>query len=134
MSDVQKLKIPAIQVEQTPGQFLYSFAVDGKIVPDFATVSRIHRNDGDLGGYQRPEVISHIAEIREYLESDKPMIPNAVVIAFDDRVTFKAAARSSAPSSCTRPGTLTIPVNKDRHRRVEARVRRRWTTASRCHS
>ena len=56
-----------------------------------ATVSRIRRaDDGELGGYQRPEVLSHIAEIRNYLESDAPMVPNAVVIAFDSRVTFVA--------------------------------------------
>ena len=111
MTDAQTLRIPAIQVEQTPGRFLYSFAVDGKLIPSFAVVSRLHRTDGDLGGYQRPEVISHIAEIRDYLNSDRPMIPNAVVIAFDDRVTFESDSSSSNDDAYTRFGTLTIPID-----------------------
>ena len=111
MTDAQTLRIPAIQVEQTPGRFLYSFAVDGKLIPSFAVVSRLHRTDGDLGGYQRPEVISHIGEIRDYLNSDRPMIPNAIVIAFDDRVTFESDASSSKDDAYTRFGTLTIPID-----------------------
>ena len=105
------LSIPAIQVEQTPGRFLYSFAVDGKLIPSFAAVSRIHRAEGELEGYQRPEVISHIGEIRDYLDSDHPMIPNAVVIAFDDRVRFEPDAATSPADGYSRTGTLTIPID-----------------------
>jgi DGQHR domain-containing protein len=78
-----ELRVPAIEVRQSPGRLLYSFAVDGKQIPSFATISRIRRNGTELQGYQRPEVLSHIAEIRTYLESDSPMVPNAVVVAFD---------------------------------------------------
>ena len=42
-----------------------------------------------MQGYQRPEALKHIASIRRYLESDDPMIPNALVIAFDERVKFE---------------------------------------------
>ena len=100
------MRLPALQVRQGPNRTLYSFAVDGKQLPLFATVSRIHR-DANTGvqGYQRPEVLSHIAAIRKYLESDDPMIPNALVIAFDKRVIFepsrthRTATRSPACSS-----------------------------------
>ena len=34
-------------------------------------------------------MLSHISAIRKYLESDDPMIPNALVIAFDKRVQFE---------------------------------------------
>lgn len=105
------LRIPAIQVKQG-ARTLYTFAVDGKTVQKFAAVSRIKRSDdGALGGYQRPEVLSHIREIRDYIESENPMIPNAVVIAFDSRVRFVAAA--NAPhSSHARVGELVIPGDK----------------------
>ena len=68
------------------------------MLPQFTTVSRI-RKDGDnlLAGYQRPEVISHIGEIRNYLESADPLLPNAIVIAFDDRVKFKQNGETPAP-------------------------------------
>lgn len=107
----EELRLPALQVRQGPTRTLYSFAVDGKQLPRFATVSRIHR-DANTGvqGYQRPEVLSHIAAIRKYLESDEPMIPNAIVIAFDKRVIFEPAGPSDG---YTQAGTLVISLDPD---------------------
>src|SRR3954470_24806483 len=90
-----ELRIPAIEVRQSEGRTLYTFAVDGKLIPRFAAISRVHRRDATLEGYQRPEVLAHIAEIRDYLESESPMIPNAVVIAFDETVRFEASLGNS---------------------------------------
>jgi len=105
------IRIPAIEVRQSPSRTLYSFAIDGKQVHRFATVTRIKRTgDGSLQGYQRPEVLSHISEIRNYIESDSPMIPNAVVIAFDTRVRFEPTSTTS--SGYCRPGTLVIPIDE----------------------
>lgn len=78
----------------------------------FATVSRIRRqSDEVLCGYQRPEVLSHIAEIRRYLESPDPMIPNAIVVAFDERVEFEPAERQEGVSPYSRSGTIVIPID-----------------------
>ena len=108
----KELHIPAIQLKQSPERFLYSFAIDGKLIPTFATVSRVRRKDcGTLEGYQRPEVLKHISEIRNYLESSSPMIPNALVIAFDSRVHFEPSATSHADHSYVQIGTLVIPVD-----------------------
>lgn len=105
-----ELRLPAIEVRQGSGRLLYSFAVDGKLIPSFATVSRIRRGDDkQINGYQRPEVLSHIAEIRNYIESDAPMIPNAVVIAFDKSVRFESATDATSGNDYTRVGTLVIP-------------------------
>ena len=82
-----ELRLPALKISQGPERTLFAFAVDGKLVAEFAAVSRVKRGDeGDVLGYQRPEVRSHIAEIRRYLESVNPMIPNAIVVAFDSRI------------------------------------------------
>ena len=106
----QELRLPALQIRQGPNRTLYSFAVDGKQLPDFATISRIHRDDTDhIQGYQRPEVLSHITSIRKYLESEDPMIPNALVIAFDKRVWFEPHLPST--DGYAQPGTLVIPVD-----------------------
>lgn len=115
MSIRSELRVPAIEVQQSPGRVLYSFAVDGKQVATFSTVSRIRRNGLGLEGYQRPEVISHISEIRSYLESQSPMIPNAVVVAFDSRVRFEPSPDTSAASPFARLGTLIIPVDSGLH-------------------
>jgi len=108
-----ELRQPALEVHQGDGRVLYSFAIDGKLLPSFAAVSRIHREgDAEVEGYQRPEVLSHIASIRRYLESEAPMIPNALVVAFDKRVQFEPLP--GAPSvSYARPGTLVIPASDD---------------------
>jgi DGQHR domain-containing protein len=112
MSEPTELRLPALEIRQGPNRLLYSFAVDGKRLSDFATISRVHREDGgELQGYQRPEVRSHIAEIRAYLESDDPMIPNAIVIAFDPRVRFETSDVQPLGPGFSRLGTLIIPVD-----------------------
>jgi DGQHR domain-containing protein len=104
------LRLPALEIRQGPRRVLYSFAVDGKMLPQFTTIARAARADfQDIRGYQRPEVLSHIAEIRAYLESADPMIPNALVVAFDERVSFEPARGGSA-GGVSRPGTLVIPL------------------------
>lgn len=105
----KNLRVPAIEVRQGK-RTLYTFAIDGKAIADVATVSRIKRaDDGTLAGYQRPEVLSHVSEIRNYVESEAPMIPNAVVIAFDTRVSF--VARKGPATQYSRVGELVIPVD-----------------------
>jgi DGQHR domain-containing protein len=106
------LSLPALEVRQGGNRTLYTFAIDGKQLPSFAAISRIHRDgDAEIQGYQRPEVLAHIAAIRRYIESDTPMIPNALVIAFDKRVHFEPLL--GAPGTeYARPGTLHIPVEE----------------------
>ena len=66
-----KFELPALTLKQNKKE-LYVFTVDGKDIYKFATISRITRSDsGDLSGYQRPEALGHINEIKEYLESKK---------------------------------------------------------------
>ncbi|MGE0322127.1 MAG: DGQHR domain-containing protein DpdB [Polyangiaceae bacterium] len=106
-----QLRLPAFEIEQSPGKRIYTFACDGKLLPDFAAVTRVRRStEGNLEGYQRAEVVAHIAEIRNYLESDGPLIPNSVVLAFDGRVKFIAAKGPRASQYC-RMGELVIPLN-----------------------
>src|SRR5215813_8598861 len=112
MSGLTELRVPTIEVRQGADRLLYSFAIDGKLISNFATVSRIRREEGkSLSGYQRPEVLSHIAEIRNYLETESPMVPNAVVIAFDTRVCFEPSSESMSTIPYTKVGTLIIPID-----------------------
>jgi DGQHR domain-containing protein len=109
--EVETLRFPALEIRQGPKRLLYSFAVDGKVLHHFAAVSRIHRNDSDrIMGYQRPEVQTHINEIRRYIESDGAMIPNALVVAFDESVTFEPADVQQIGPTYTRVGTLVVPI------------------------
>jgi DGQHR domain-containing protein len=113
-SQRSEFRFPALEVKQGPRRVLYSFAVDGKLLPSFTTISRLHRDDdAELGGYQRPEVLSHISEIRDYLESEDPMIPNAIVIAFDKRVRFEPAELQPIGTGYSRLGVLVVPIDEN---------------------
>lgn len=107
------MRLPALQVNQTTDSTLYSFAVDAKSISSFATVSRLRRDSElDVCGYQRPEVRSHILEIKKYLESPDPLMPNAIVIAFDRRVHFEALPEQN-DQTLSRWGTIVIPCPED---------------------
>ena len=113
MADQYELRLPCLQVLQGDRQ-LYSFAVDGKRLHDFATVARIGRDDdtATLHGYQRPEVLAHIRGIQRYLEKPGALLPNAIVIAFDSRVTFEPLKRVKTTVDYATPGTLVIPIDE----------------------
>jgi DGQHR domain-containing protein len=87
---MNNLKVPALRIKQGSQRYLYSAAINGKLISEIASISRIRRHDSLLNGYQRPEVSSHILEIKNYIDSDNPMIPNAIVIAFDNTVVFES--------------------------------------------
>ena len=107
------ITLPAMEIRQSKGQKLYSFAVDGKKIPSFACISRLRRSqDARLQGYQRPEVISHIEEIRCYLEGPSPMIPNGIIVAFDSRVKFHPLPGTKLDTPHSRMGMLTIPLSR----------------------
>jgi DGQHR domain-containing protein len=82
-----------------------------KTLHQFAAVSQLRRDENRvIHGYQRPEVLKHIGEIRRYLESTAPMIPNAIVIAFDERVKFKPHNQVN-DCSYSQHGELVIPLD-----------------------
>jgi DGQHR domain-containing protein len=102
--------VPAIEIVQGRGRKVFAFPVDGKLLPRFASVTRIARTVSDgVTGYQRPEVLSHISQIRKYLESKDPMLPNAIVVAFDRSVCFKPVT-ATVSAQHGRLGSLHIPL------------------------
>ena len=111
---VNYLRLPAIEIKQGPKKKIYAFAIDGKQLTNIATISRIHRDEkGLVDGYQRPEVLAHVAEIRRYLESENPLLPNALVVAFDESVQFKKSPIGpNDADDYAQIGVLTIPVDE----------------------
>lgn len=107
-----ELRLPALEIRQGRRRRLYTFAVDGKQLPLFTTVSRVRRDEQQIEGYQRPEVLAHVGAIRSYIESPEPMIPNAIVVAFDTRVRFEPSDADSEVRY-VRSGVLVIPVDEE---------------------
>lgn len=109
MSQQKFITITAIAFHQE-GRKLFTFAVEGSKLKEFATVSRISRQeDKKILGYQRPEVISHIESIKKYLYSERPMLPNSIVLAFDDVIDFIPLIADN--SQIVQPGILKIPID-----------------------
>lgn len=102
---MEVLRIPALRISQGRNRQLFSLAIEGKQISKIASITRIKRGTEELSGYQRPEIVNHIREIRQYIESDNPMIPNPVIIAFDQRVVFEPVEGSEGF------GYLVIPVS-----------------------
>lgn len=108
------LTFPALRIDQGNGRHLYMFGVDGRLISKFSEISRVRRDEGaDMFGYQRPEVRSHIREIKRYLESARPMVPNAIVVAFDASVAFESAKLNGHTIPYAEHGYLHVPISSD---------------------
>ena len=111
MTQTSELRLPAIAFRQSQSRTLFTFVAQGRDLPDFITVSRIERDEHtQISGYQRPEVLAHIAEIRSYLESEGSILPNALVVAFNERVRFEPIDHEAGTDDDSRYGTVVIPI------------------------
>lgn len=105
---VSSWEYPALELRQGSNKKVYCFSVNGKDVHHYASISRIAQDDdGKIIGYQRPEIQNHIKEIKEYIDSDEAMIPNAVVLSFNSGFDFIPNKGN------TNFGTIRISVNND---------------------
>src|SRR5690242_15286016 len=88
-STPRPIRLNALRVALRKDIPIYVFGISGRFIHQIATVSYAERSkEGALTGYQRPAVRRHIKEILAYLSDVNPLLPNAIVIAFDDRVRF----------------------------------------------
>lgn len=85
-----KLTYLAACARQSPDHQVLTFAATAAEVLRFAQIERVGRDaQGVLSGFQRPQIASHIREIQDYLEKPDAVLPNAVVVAFTDRVRLE---------------------------------------------
>ena len=124
MDETKELRLPALEIAQGPNRLFYSFAVDGKLLPQFTTVSRIRRRWRQLAGRLSTAGgnLAHCGDQKLPRIRD-PLLPNAIVIAFDDRVKFLPSGETPAPYS--RWGTLVVPLNDTLETKTR-RAYRRW--------
>lgn len=98
----------AIRARQAPDHDVFVFAANPHHVLEFAEIERIGRkDDGQLKGFQRHQIASHIREIRDYLVRDDALLPNAVIIAFVEGVNVREIA----------DGVLEVEIEADANRR-----------------
>ncbi len=109
MSDI--LKRRALQLRQHPEHSVYIFSLLPDEVMKVAAISRIGRdNGGDLIGYQRKEVRNHVGDILSYLDNGPVLFPNALILSFNESITFKSSRGPGADDGLARSGVLEIPL------------------------
>jgi DGQHR domain-containing protein len=93
---VTVFRYKAVRAHQAPEHDVFVFPAPPHDVLDFAEIERVARNDnGQLKGFQRHQISSHIKEIRDYLSGSNALLPNAVIIAFIEGEGVKVRERSS---------------------------------------
>lgn len=101
----------ALRITQADQAQLYMFTLTGSEVLKVADISRVSRDDlGELIGYQRAEVRSHIQEITDYLDSDQPLFPNPIIMALPSTVRFTCSRGPNVSDGIAASGTLEIPL------------------------
>lgn len=100
----------ALRLEQPGGNVVYLFSLAPREILEFADISRIGRDDaGELIGYQRPGVRSHVQDIRDYLAGDSIVFPNSIILALDSTVRFRSSRGPRASDGHATAGILEVP-------------------------
>lgn len=109
-----KLERRAIRLEQPGGNVLYCFSLAPSEVLEVADIARVERSEvGELLGYQRPAVRTHIDDIRTYLSGDEVVFPNPVILALDpDAVSWKGSRGPKVSDGLSAAGTLEITYSE----------------------
>jgi DGQHR domain-containing protein len=93
---------------------LYQFALTSDEIAAVADISRLSRDDtGKLLGYQRQEVRKHVADIIEYLDSEAPLFPHPLIIAFSSKVVFTSSRGLWVNDGLSSAGTISIPLPRN---------------------
>lgn len=83
----KQYKFLALGAHQARGARVFTFAARVADILATCEISRLGRDkNGELFGFQRPQVSKHIHEIRDYLEQPGAVLPNAIVVGFLGRV------------------------------------------------
>lgn len=112
------LVVRAVKSQQGRGVDVFAFFLYGSDLTRIADISRITRDDGELKGFQRKEIRTHVNSIIEFLDSGPVLFPNAMILALSAEVEFKNA-RGSRPEGMTDvadTGTLSIPIRPEGQR------------------
>ncbi len=105
------------QGRETP---VFSFFMRGGDITKIADITRIERaENNDLRGFQRREIKAHVKSIADYLDSEKVLFPNSIILAISSDVRF-TPSRGPKPAGLidiAQSGNLYIPI-RDEGKRV----------------
>ncbi|ALP61340.1 MULTISPECIES: DGQHR domain-containing protein DpdB [Paraburkholderia] len=83
-------RFKAIRASQAAEHDVFTFAATPEQILAFSEIERVGREEsGELRGFQRHQIASHIKEIRDYLRREDALLPNALIVAFIGGVKVK---------------------------------------------
>ena len=105
-----------LRLEQPGGHEVMLFSLAPHEVLKVADIARISRGDqGELIGYQRPEVRGHVHTILEYLRGDDVVFPNAIIIALPSTaVRFRGSRGPKTSDGFATAGSVEINIEEGR--------------------
>lgn len=119
LENKKEIVVRALRTQQGHGIDIYSFFLYGSDLTKIADISRIERDENEeVKGFQRREIKSHVKSIVDYLNSDNPLFPNAIIIALGNEVEFKQS-RGPIPNDIievSQSGNISIPILPEGHR------------------
>ena len=124
----EMLIVRAVKTTQGDGVDVFSFFLYGSDIVRVADISRIVRDEGELKGFQRKEIRSHVNSIVEFLDSGPVLFPNAIILALSPEVEFKYS-RGSRPEGFVDVAELGDACNSGPGRRPACRMDRGRTAA-----
>ena len=87
---MKNFQYTGVRARQSPDHVVVSIAARAGDVLQFAGIERAGRTeDGKMKGFQRPQIASHITEIRDYLRTPDAVLPNPIVVAFVGGATIE---------------------------------------------
>ena len=111
-SSTNELTVRALRVNQDGKIPIYTFFLTASDLLRIAEISRVKRNkDGDLLGYQRKQVSTHVDEITQYVDSTDVVFPNAIILALGTQVKFKKGRGPQIGDPGCEGGSLEIPCD-----------------------
>src|SRR3546814_1495313 len=80
-NELGELVVRAVRTQQGADVDVFAFFLYGCDVAQVADISRIHRDESELKGFQRKEIREHVRAIVEFLDSGPTLFPNAIILA-----------------------------------------------------
>lgn len=108
------LAVRAVRLIQA-GTDVFMFALPARRILEIAAISRVRRDAaGELEGYQRGEIRTHVAGIARYLEGGDVLFPNPILIAIAPGTHFQAVRGPTPAIDGSTAGTLHLPCGEGR--------------------
>ena len=107
------ITVKALRTIQGENFNIFTFFIYARDLNLIADISRLHTSsNGDLIGFQRPEIRSHIKGITDYLDLRDVIFPNSIILALSPEIKFSQSrgTKSTDDSNIAQSGTLKLPI------------------------